>query len=440
MTAFRLLRLAFPDAAGLLGPPGPFAESGSPVWDSQPGRKTAGPVADRASPRRASEIFATPESVGGNKQPSAKMWMRTLVLYVVRKAFVAGFAILIATCAVSPAGAQLSGAPRFRVHTIDVGQGSATLLEAKCGAILVDTGSGENKKDALMRYLEAFFRLRRDLNRTLEAVYITHSHIDHTRGLPSIIRNFNVKRVITNGKYGSSGAAHFKAFFDHTKTMQSPPKIVEVSDSAVAAKGKQGLTSRDLDPLKCDDCDPDVRLLFGGLEENPGWSRTAFDNANNHSLVIRVKLGAAAWLVTGDLEEVGIARLVGRFKNSDTLRATVLTVGHHGSKNATTKALLDAVRPRNALISCGRWNEGIGSDSPFTTYNYGHPHKSVLDLLQMTITASREPLTIKAGLASKTFSNYAIKKAIYCTAWDGSLVTDAYQSGQTTTRQSGIGR
>jgi competence protein ComEC len=336
--------------------------------------------------------------------------------------------------------AQLAGAPRFRLHTIDVGQGSATLVEAKCGAVLVDTGSGEGKTDAVERYLNAFFALRPDLNRTLEAVYITHSHIDHTRGLMSVVRNFKVKRVVTNGRYGSSGGPSFTALFNHIATLQSSPLIVEVFDSDVAAKGKQGLTNRDIDPLKCADCDPDVRIFFGSLSENPGWTQTAFNNANNHSLVIRVKLGSSTWLVTGDSEETGIARLLNRFKNSEALRATILTVGHHGSRNGTTKELLNVVKPRYALISCGKWNEGRDSDNPFTTFRFGHPNKDVLDLLQSALSTRRESFTVKAGVSSRNFISYTIKKGIYCTAWDGSLVTDAYASGRTSTRQSGIGR
>jgi competence protein ComEC len=47
-----------------------------------------------------------------------------------------------------------------------------------------------------------------------------------------------------------------------------------------------------------------------------------------------------------------------------------LKVGHHGSRTATTPELLDAVRPRLALVSCGRRNR------------FGHPAPETLSTLE----------------------------------------------------------
>ena len=43
----------------------------------------------------------------------------------------------------------------------------------------------------------------------------------------------------------------------------------------------------------------------------------------------------------------------------------VLKVGHHGSRTSTTPALLAAIRPRVALLSCGRGNR-FGHPAPDT--------------------------------------------------------------------------
>jgi competence protein ComEC len=49
-------------------------------------------------------------------------------------------------------------------------------------------------------------------------------------------------------------------------------------------------------------------------------------------------------------------------------RADLLKVGHHGSRTSTTPLLLEAVRPRIALLSCGRENR-FGHPAPATLRN-----------------------------------------------------------------------
>ncbi len=56
--------------------------------------------------------------------------------------------------------------------------------------------------------------------------------------------------------------------------------------------------------------------------------------------------------------------------STDDLRADVLKVGHHGSKNSSTQEFLDAVRPKIAIISAGE-------DNP-----YGHPSPELIERLE----------------------------------------------------------
>jgi competence protein ComEC len=68
--------------------------------------------------------------------------------------------------------------------------------------------------------------------------------------------------------------------------------------------------------------------------------------------VLKLRVGEESVLLTGDLEDEGEARLLAR-AGAGELAATVLKVPHHGSARACTDALLDAVHPRIAIVSCG---------------------------------------------------------------------------------------
>ena len=59
--------------------------------------------------------------------------------------------------------------------------------------------------------------------------------------------------------------------------------------------------------------------------------------------------------------------MVGRY--GARLSADLLKTGHHGSRTSSGDALLDAVRPRFATLSCGVRNR------------FGHPHAPVLERL-----------------------------------------------------------
>src|SRR5688500_680486 len=87
--------------------------------------------------------------------------------------------------------------PQIKFHFINVGQANATLIEAPCGAALIDAGSQDDAHaDKLIAYLDSFFERRADLNHTLQLVGITHNHIDHTAALQRIIEKYTVERYI----------------------------------------------------------------------------------------------------------------------------------------------------------------------------------------------------------------------------------------------------
>jgi competence protein ComEC len=74
-------------------------------------------------------------------------------------------------------------------------------------------------------------------------------------------------------------------------------------------------------------------------------------------------------LLTGDVEGMGEQELIEELQRYNIRDVTLLKVAHHGSKYTTADALLEQIRPKAAVISCGRNN------------SYGHPAPETMEIL-----------------------------------------------------------
>jgi competence protein ComEC len=345
--------------------------------------------------------------------------------------------VLLLLVAVAPAGAA---EPEMRIHFIDVGQGAATLIEFPCGAMLVDTGGEDSdggsfhSTPALTAYLDAFFARRKDLGRTLDLLVLTHPHIDHIRGAPTVLDTYKVRGLVDNGQTPKLEEAIevMSAVRAYTADHPDLPYLAVRTDE-FPADGRP-LTSPILDPFgRCKGVDPTVTALWGQVPSDPGWGeddygKARFDNENNHSVVTRVDFGKASLLITGDLEAVGIHDLLD-VRAPSTLDVDIYEVGHHGSYNGTTLELLQAMTPAWAVMENGPPDR----HGAWTAWQYGHPRQPAIDLLEQEVTGLRDPpVTEQIGTSVKRFTQMVIDKAIYATGWDGSLVLEANAEGQIT--------
>lgn len=332
--------------------------------------------------------------------------------------------------AAAPAAAP---APRMRVHFIDVGQGAATLVELPCGAMLIDTGGEDNSEyhsvPALLAYLEAFFARRTDLARSLDVLWLTHPHIDHVRGAPTVLKTFTVRSLVEDGRTARQDDAivamgqvqdHLRAHPEITRTVVRL-RDFPAPDLALASPG--------LDPfLQCEGVDPKVTAMWGAVDGDPGWGENDygaahFDNDNNHSAVARVDFGESSLLVTGDLEEVAIRDLV-RDRGA-LLDVDIYEVGHHGSHNGTTADLLQAMTPAWAVMEVGPSTR----KHSWTAWAYGHPRERAVTLLEATVSGARPSALQPVGVSIKSFVDMPIARSIYATGWDGTVVLEADAAG-----------
>ena len=232
---------------------------------------------------------------------------------------------------------------RLHVTVLDVGQGDAILLEAPTGArMLVDGGPDP---ELTLRRLGAnlpFFARRIDL------LVLSHPHQDHVAGLVEVLGRFRIGGVLHAG-IPFENPAHDRLMFDASAS-GIPVAILRAGQRIM------------LDPAVA------IEVLYPSSGD--AAAPLPEGDINNGSVVMVVRHGGFAALLTGDAEAPVESTLVRR----GLPRVDMLKVGHHGSASSTTLGLLDAARPTLAAISAGQGNE-YGHPAPETLRNLATRHE-----------------------------------------------------------------
>jgi beta-lactamase superfamily II metal-dependent hydrolase len=339
---------------------------------------------------------------------------------------------------------EISDAPdaEMFVHVVYVGQGAGAILEFPCGIAVIDSGgeynSGDNGGRMFVDYLEKFFDARPQLNRTIDVLFTSHPHKDHLFGLALMqfgtgTDNVRIRNIVDNGQTGTSGSLRTQSLSrDRARDSGAQYSAVEVSGQQVAT----GVTNNVIDPIKCATVDPKLTAFWGGRNEAIGAGAPATDRystPNNHSVVVRVDFGAAKFLFLGDLQLEGIADMLAEYEdNLGVFDVDVFLSSHHGAENGTSEDLLRIMSPKLAVISMG----DRSSQKPSTAYDHGHPRLATIRDMQDApdrVSMTRTPVKFwGAEGQEQPFKPITIKRAIYGTGWEGTLVVNAKASGQYT--------
>jgi competence protein ComEC len=244
---------------------------------------------------------------------------------------------------------QRFGRKDLQVTLLDVGQGSAVLIEFPGGETALVDGGGFADMTAfdVGANVVAPFLWRRKIA-SIDTLVLTHPNSDHLNGLIFIAENFNVQRLWTNGE--SRPLPGYELLLRTARERGiAVPRYAEIPRSIA-------ITDATLEVLY-----PPVDFLRrAGVDR---WRR----DENNNSLVTRVSLGAVSLLIPGDIMQPAEKELVAVF--GDYLKSTVLIAPHHGSRSSSSDALLARVTPQAVFISCaGRPGSGLPHPSVIERY------------------------------------------------------------------------
>jgi competence protein ComEC len=262
------------------------------------------------------------------KRASSKAvaWMRRRV-GVLGAAFIS---ILLALAVLS----QLAKLPdgRLHVHVLDVGQGDGILIRTPGGStVLVDGGPDPLVlKSRLHQVLPVW-------ERRLDLVVATHADADHLSGLVPLPSRYALGAVIQPPDMGDDPLG---VEWQRQLAIAGKMPMVAVRGQSVRLDG--GVT---LDVL------------------HPGTEPVTRGDRNENSVVILLRMGEFAMLLTGDVEAEAERALL---QTGLIGPVTILKVAHHGSPSSSGEGFLQACQPDIAVISVGAENR------------VGHPAADVL--------------------------------------------------------------
>ncbi len=224
------------------------------------------------------------------------------------------------------------GNNNLRVSIINVGQGSASLLQYGKKCFMVDAGGTvmgdyETADRTLPDYL-----VKRGV-RVLDTIFVTHYHADHYSGIDKIDESIKIKSIIS-GHRDEYILSEFNNKID----------FLEIN------KGDRINIDKDFT----------IDVI---------WPPDDFesDNENNNSLVLFVDYKGTTILFTGDIEKEVEDEISNSLNKID-----ILIVPHHGSGTSSSENFLLKTMPDYGIMSYGENSYGIPAKGVIERYDDIH--------------------------------------------------------------------
>jgi competence protein ComEC len=260
-----------------------------------------------------------------------------------------------------------------RVQVIDVGQADAILVRTpNTEWILIDAGQGTVLADSLGPHF-GVTRLALSVG--------SHRHRDHIGGMDNVLNRIPANLYLGDTTQYARGTDDDR-LRDTLRSRRIPVQLPGADTLEV-----DGVRFIVLPPDPADDA-----------------------NENNNSVVVKLEFGDFSMLFTGDAEEAEREWLVAN--HAALLDADMLKASHHGSRNGTSAAWLNAVTPERVVISAGLHR------------GFGHPHPEAVSAYEQAVGGEdRVYCTNRLGKSSVSGSRASSARARFAsrTSWTASI-------------------
>jgi len=225
---------------------------------------------------------------------------------------------------------------KLEVHFINVGEGDCILLKVPNHLnILIDGGGTPGSEFDVGKKIVIPYLRREGINK-LDAMVLSHPHLDHMEGLLSVLKEFNIGLVIDS-----------RINYEHPRYQEFLSIIHERKIPYYQVSAGDLLKINQFSELYVFNPVVDREM---NLKDN---------DLNNASIVLKLLYKNSSFLFTGDVEKEAERRML---LFEDLLKSDILKIAHHGSESSTDKTFLKKVNPLIAVILTGKNSFGHPSD------------------------------------------------------------------------------
>ena len=284
----------------------------------------------------ASELPGFVVHTGGHPIWWVGLFYLVLAVWVLRVRLRGGRAVFLAGVLALGAAHVLIGISARRsdeltVTVADVGRGQCVVFRLPSGAVMIyDAGAHRPSRVGAVEGI-----LRHNRARRIQKLVISHRDFDHSSFVARLARKFPIGEVLIPPNTSSLAQVPIDS------EIQTRGLRRQVCIEGVKLVGEG---------LECAVIHPNDRFLgqWTLRENEKPLVRTLSENEK--SLVLLCRFGHFAVLLTGDIEEHSLRRVVDDY--GEDLKADVLLLPHHGAWAEGLRELIELVQPQIAVASC----------------------------------------------------------------------------------------